>query len=477
MRGWGGHVMLGAVGASLLLNLLLGNFIAESVNDTETYINVPFGADMYARPRTPFYGWFAMLLGGRDLTFLVSPAVHFAAMVAATLLIFRAARDYGLSKAAAMALSIPLLFSNTLVLRMNDIHPEVLSVSLILLGLAFLLWSCRGGARWVPSAVAAALCVGAAYLLKPAFMVFIVAVPVLGLLLMRLRKVDWRPALMRMGALGLLILVPFLSYSTVRHAAVGNFNIVSFAGVASGGMAAQILRPETLDRLPEKHKPIAAFVLAQREQLAADAKILPIPLNSQQQRSYASTALGYFDILARNYDGILGTVEAGWWRGQWGDRTVDARPGSEWLLLNAHLGSFTVAVVIAEPLRYVLWIVGATTRFIGLITVANLPFAAAFLALCGLLVAGAARGRLAMPARPSMQSVEQMRLDLGAIVLIVGLYIVVNYLPAVMLTFPARRYVDTAGVFMAALPLYGIVRLWPLVFGGGAGATRDATAT
>jgi hypothetical protein len=45
------------------------------------------------------------------------------------------------------------------------------------------------------------------------------------------------------------------------------------------------------------------------------------------------------------------------------------------------------------------------------------------------------------------------------LVLVVGAYILANCLPMMLLAFPARRYVETAGLLLPALPLFVLLRM------------------
>jgi hypothetical protein len=235
--------------------------------------------------------------------------------------------------------------------------------------------------------------------------------------------------------------VPFVGYAGLRAATVGDFNIVSFGGFASSGMSGLMVTPDTLPKLKAGHRDLAQTILIERERLAANGTMLPIPLNSAGERSFLSAALGYFDVLARSYDNVVFDIVL-----------HQRREDESWVSFNARLQTFTFNVIAAEPLSYIAWIVGAGTRIVGLMTVANPAFIAAFgmLALMFLLqvVSGAS---LTTQWRGGGR-------EIPFLLIIVSAYTLANCLAMLLLTFPARRYVETAGILLAALPLYALLQ-------------------
>lgn len=432
----GTRVLLCAIAIAALLMAALGNFTPESLPDSGGYLDPPGWPDFLAWPRTPFYGWVVQLLGG-EVAFPGIPALQFLALSAATITLSRAARDFGMSRDAALALALPIPFGNAAILFTNDVHPDALAMALAVAGTACVLRICRSPHTPTAAGVMLATSTGLAYLLKPAFLAFCAVLPVLALLLLRLRGEPLRRSIARAAILGLLVTGPFLAYAGLRHAVVGHFHVVPFGGIASSGLAGLMLRPETVGRLPPEHRELARHVLAERDRLAAEGRMLPLPLNSRNERSFLSTALGYFDVLARNYDNVV-----------FGIVMPAVQPGRDWVEIDRHLQSFTRAVIVAEPAHYAAWIAGATARFVGMATVLNLSFALSALSLVLACLASTIMAR--MPAATAAPRLEDAGKDWAPLFLVVGAWTLANYLPAVLLTFPARRYVDIAGLLLAA---------------------------
>ncbi|TVR80022.1 MAG: hypothetical protein EA405_11525 [Rhodospirillales bacterium] len=392
--------------------------------------------------RTPFYGWLVELLGGEANGFALVPPTQFLVLGMATLILFGAVQYYGASARAALAVTLPIPFSNSALLFLNDVHPEILATSLVLVGLACLMALCRGAAT-LPAAVGLGLSLGAAYLMKPAFIMFIPVVPSMAILLLRLRGASWRQCCLPVSLVAVAVTLPFAIYAGLRYAETGSFQVVSYGGFQSSGMSGLMLRPETIAKLPREHRDRAAFIVEQRDALAAQGQMLPIPLNSQNVRSFPSAALGYFDVLARSNDNVLYDIVSG------------TRGRSEsWVEFDQSLQAFTIAVVKAEPAYYAAWVIGATTRFVGLATVANATFAVASFALAGLFCLAVLCGRVTKAAGGAGSR------DLAIVAVIVGGYTLANYLPSVLMTFPARRYVDTAALLLATFPLYALFGVW-----------------
>lgn len=418
---------------------LTGRFAPEVVPDTQSYL-VPFAwPQMLSEPRTPFYAFFIAVFGGMQNNFVLLPAMQALVLALATLSLYQAAFTWGVDGKAALALTLPIPFSNAALLFLNTVHPEILAIACVLSALAAVISFSAKPRLGSAILCGTGLCFG--YLLKPAFVFFIPVVPTLYFLLAQLHGSANLSQSLRLTFVVLCVaVVPFLAYSGLRASQTGDFNIVSFGGVASVGMSGLMLTPATIEKLSREHRELAQTILAERKRLAQSGVMLPIPLNSQNERSFVSAALGYFDVLARSYDNIVYDV------------VVPQRsPEEGWVSFNARLQAFTVEVIKAEPLSYAAWVVGAATRLVGLITIANASFIVAFLLLTGLFFFTVVRGQTGESRAPLR--------DTYFLLLVVGAYTFANSVPMLLLTFPARRYVDTAGLLLAALPLLGVLRL------------------
>src|SRR5262249_53279956 len=139
-----------------------------------------------------------------------------------------------------------------------------------------------------------------------------------------------------------------------------------FGGYQMSGLAAFMLTPDLVGRMPEIQRPFAEQVLERREQAEAAGRVPAASRNSAGERSFAATALGYFDIYARGYDDVLGHVIV-----------PLLRPGESWVESNRRLMAFSLATVRADPVRYLAWVGGATARLTGHAIASNATMLAA----------------------------------------------------------------------------------------------------
>jgi hypothetical protein len=280
---------------------------------------------------------------------------------------------------------------------------------------------------------------GAAYLLRPSFLPLIFAFPLVGLLWRMAALQPARPT--RAALLVFLLLLPFLSVASLRWTMVRDFNIVSFGGFQMSGLAALALSPEVLPRLSPDVRALAEDVLAARMAAEADGRIIGIPANSSGTRSFASAALGYFDVLARTHDDVL-----------YGIVRPQQRQGEDWVAFNARMQRWSLAVMLATPDRYAAWIVGASSRLVGRALVTNLPCVLGVLALLALIPLTWLRRVRPGPAGDGPDRISPVT---ALSLLAVGWLAATGPL-IVLTTFPASRYIDTAGLLLAA-PIWFLV--------------------
>lgn len=422
--------------AALLLAALgaAGGYRPWLSPDTGGYVAAAEAADPWGQARHPLFGWIVRLAGGPAFAWL--PLLHVALYLAASAYLLVALRRYGLSARAAAAVAASLLLSNLVLLWHSAVHPELLSAVLMLVALGSAV-RLAAGRRFLPGAAVLAAAAGGAYLLRPTFLPAIVLLPLLYGLLARLRAPV--RAARRALALALLCALPFLLTAAWREREVGDFNIVSFGGFQMSGMAGLMLSPEIVQRLPEEQRPLAQLILDGRTAAEARGEVLATPANSRGERSFVSAALGYYDLYARTYDGLLHGV-------------IAPLQGTEgWVGWNRRLMRLSLATVRAAPDRYAAWIVGAAARAVGRMVATNGPLALALAALVMLYPVAVWRRR---PARPPAAP-----LDVPALLCVTAVYTAAASALMVATTFPAARYLDTAGLLLPALPVYAALSL------------------
>jgi hypothetical protein len=206
--------------------------------------------------------------------------------------------------------------------------------------------------------------------------------------------------------------------------------VVSFGGYQMSGLAAFMLTADVVARMPEHIQPLAQSILARREQVESVGGLPVTPLNSARERSFAPTALGYFDIYARSYDELLGYVIM---------PLISA--GDGWVASNKRLMEFSLATVRADPLDYLAWVGGATARLTGRAIATNAPMLAAVALWLAMLVLTFMRRR------------ETAGEDIGAVTILALAWFACNGALPVLVTFPAARYIDSAAILLPAIPL------------------------
>jgi hypothetical protein len=296
------RMLSGMTALSVALLVVAGKFAPRVLPDTSGYLRIDGFPAMLAEPRTPLYGWLVAALDLGGTGHFAVPAFQIAAYLAAVWFLVARLRRYGLSPVAALSVGAALLFANAFLIDANWVHPELLSITCALLAV-----SGTVGLAQPKSACSVWLVVcagaGCAYVLRPSFLLLILALPALYAILRALRGDAVR--LPRAAAIFALSAAPFLGLATLRSATVGDFNIVSFGGFAMSGVATLILADDTVPRLPEDLRPYAVQVLAARRAGEDSGRMIGIPRNSSGERSYYSAALTYFDVLARTHDDMI----------------------------------------------------------------------------------------------------------------------------------------------------------------------------
>ncbi len=403
--------------------------------DTLSYFNLGPLPEAFAQPRNPLYGWlFGSLPGG----YAAVPAMQVALYLLAVIALYWAARRYGLSARGAVAISISLMMSNVVLLWSNAVIPEMPSVAMAILAIAVLFLMAREGVRFKYVALLS-LSSGLAYVLRPTFLPLIVLFPILCFVLCQVRG----SILTGKGAAALLLACafPFLAVSSLRLALVGDFNIVSFGGFQMSGMAGLMLDDGVVQRLPLEARALAEQIVEGRALAETNGLVIPTPLNSVGQRSFVSAALGYYDIYARTYDAVL-----------YGE--ISKLKGDEsWVDWNKRLMRLSISTVLAAPDRYGAWVVGGTSRAVGRLLVTNFPFALGTIVAIAVFFVSISRGR-------GTDDAAVRTIDLPVILSVVLVYTISAGALMVFVTFPASRYLDSAGVFLASVPIYFALSWW-----------------
>jgi hypothetical protein len=410
----------------------LGWFTPVEFPDTSGYLLTAQSASPWGEPRHPLYGWWltAVTEQGNSAVPVIQYVFH--VMAAATL--YSACRFAGIDRIAALALALAAILSQCLMIWGRAVLPEMLSVSLLLLAIAAVVAAVQQ--RWFLVLLCLyTVALGLSYTLRPIMLPAVAVLPLLFALFSRIVIREWFVA--RTVLLFLFGLLPFMGQSLYRLNAVGDFGLVSFGGFGISGMTVQMLTPDVIDRLPEVHRPLALQMLEAKDKAVAEQVAMPLFRNSVGQRSFQTTALDGFDTLARNYDEIM-----------WG-KLVSLRGQNEsWVAFNARMGGVNGAILRALPERWGLWVIGASSRLMGRLITYNAAFLMAMglfgvVALVNITRSGAALGGSSGASWTILS-------------LITMAWVLCTTPLTVIATFPALRYVDTGGMLLTALPLYGL---------------------
>lgn len=426
-----------APSAALVAILWGTGWTAPWINpDTAGYLTVAPYPAFYAQQRIPLYGWLVAALGSEKSLWLVV-WLQLIAHVGAAALLYASIRRLGAGRAAAVALFLPALLSQSFLIFGRGISPESFAVSLTLIAISATLLAVPGRRR-TSCLLLAGTAAAVACLLRPIMLPLVVMLPVLFALVSRIT--GRRVALRSVVTLLLLVALPLSLYAADRARHTGDFKLVAFGGFTLSAMAGLLLSQDIVQKLPASERELAMQVIAAREQAESAGRVLRTPLNSKGERSFVSAAAGYFDIYARSYDDLL-----------YGEITKLQAPGESWVEFDRRLQRFALATIALAPERYGAWIVGAASRLAGRMIVTNAPFVLAGMALLATA--------LLMLFKPECMRNLQGSTDTLLVVAVVAVYVLITAPLAVLITFPASRYIDTAAVLLPAVPLFGAIRI------------------
>jgi hypothetical protein len=427
-----GLIFAGMTAVSVAVLAVTGRFTPELTPDTAGYLEIHAFPAVLAQPRTPLYGWLVALLDLGRGSYVLVPAFQIVTYLAASWLFVAQLRRYGLSRRASLSVAATLLFANALFLVSHNVHPEFPAITCALIAFAGTVHLAAPQPRaWGFALVAAGT--ACAYVLRPSFLPLLVALPALFLCLRAMRGDTLAPG--RAAMILLVAALPFAAIASLRAATVGDANIASFGGYVMSGMAILMLSDDVVARLPDDMKPFATEMLRARRAAEEGGRVIGIPLNASEIRSYHSAALAYFDVLARTHDDMLRIAAS------------TLKPGESWVDFNRRLMRFSLAVLRAAPDRYAAWLVGATTRLIGRSLTTNLP---AVLAIA--VVAVAWPWRLLL--RREVGVAPDTRLDFPMLILCALTWLGASGVLTVLIHAPANRFIDTASLLVAAPLIY-----------------------
>ena len=418
----------------VIVLMVSGWFDPVEFPDTASYVAAAASSNPWGEPRHPLYGCFLKILSDAGVGSAFVPAINLFIHFVAVIALFYATLAYGMDRLAALAVAGAAIFNQCLVTWGHAIMPEMVSVSLLIAAFAIIVVAALNRWFW-PMAFAFGVFLGLSYMLRPIMLPAVLLLPLLFGVLSKMSTKEWRVG--RIVALMIVAVVPFFAQSVYRYHKVGDFNIVSFGGFGITGMTAQLLTPDVIERLPEAHRPLARRLLDAKQKGIDEQTVTPLFRNSSGQRSFQTTALDGFDALSRNFDEIM-----------WGQATRLKRADESWVAFNARMGALNGAILRSLPERWALWVVGASARLVGRLITYNVSFLLVCLAFCGVAIFNIIRSGSALTGA--------MGTSWTPLVLIVGSWVLCTTPLTVIAAFPALRYIDTGGLMLTAVPLYGL---------------------
>jgi hypothetical protein len=437
------HYFIFFVSFAIILHIILKNFTPFVVPDTASYLRLDSFSESLAGQRTPFFGLIAKFFHLIDPSYTILILFNNILFFLSIIILYKSGLIYGLQKSTSACLSVPILYSNPALLNLNYIHPEILSISLILISISsvLIIASEKGGIVWF---IIGPFTTAFACLLKPGFILFIFTIPFLLWIFSNEKSVKSKfNKLINIFLFFIISLLPILLYSGLRYHYVNSFHIVSSGGYQSLGIAGVLLDLESnnnFTNIPIKYKELSEVVISDKINLELKNEILITPLNSSGVRSLTSVCLGYYDIIARNYDPLKDII--------WSKIYID---GNSWVEANILAQNFVFSVIKSNPMNYIACVAGGSTRFVGLVTVTNFIF----MISVSFLLLSIFNSRKYLLSDFKIKEIDnEFNKNFFIIFFITFIYSFSSILPSLILSFPARRYIDTAGIFNASLPFY-----------------------
>ena len=321
-----------------------GRFHAETTNDTLSYTEYPFhSVDSALRNmRTPGYPLFLKLVKTATGSYDAVPVLHFLVYCGAVLVVYWGLIAVVRSSVCAALIAGSLLTMNILWLYIQAIATDTFAAAIGLCAIGFVL---RAGysaqiRNWMLAGLVLSTTI--AWLIRPAYLFLVPAVPVL-VMLLRIRnatieQLEFR-GIVRSGLkLAMLVCLPVLFWCLIRFCMVNDFGVVAFGGYNFVGIAGQFLEPGQIEMLPSDLRPLARQAIYYRDQLPQDA----IAMRDADPLNYLR--------IENNYDVTIWQIYSPAATDLYGDDASFA---------NAQLKRIAAEIVWNSPRNYLIWLVKA----------------------------------------------------------------------------------------------------------------------
>jgi len=195
------------------------------------------------------------------------PYVQILLFFSAAVLFYQALAGLRFSEWMAFAATSPLFYERLVWHYGSFVMADLPAAAFALMAVSclfFVISSFGGVMAWI----GLTLFVFLAYQIRPAYVFLVPLAPALAFVLMKIRQSkthERRPIRRAVTATVLTTFLPLLAFCGLRHATVGHFGLVSFAGVEQVGITTQFLTKAMIERFDPELRPLAKAVLEARE--------------------------------------------------------------------------------------------------------------------------------------------------------------------------------------------------------------------
>ena len=258
--------------AIMVVGSVFGFWRVQMFPDSPDYIRASTMAlePALSQSRTLGYPMILRLVATFSPDYQAIPWVHLAMLWPAVFLLDFAVRRFGASPWQAFAVSSGFMYGAiqqlyTIPSVLTEV-PATLVAGMAIACLFLIVVNPRNIGGWL----GLTFFLAASYHIRPAYLFMIPSVPCLGIVLVRVRaKCMGEPFVWEKMLLGLLSIsvLPFLAYCSLRWMVVRDFALVSFGGVQSVGLAAELLEAKMIESdLSERFRPFAQEILKGRKE-------------------------------------------------------------------------------------------------------------------------------------------------------------------------------------------------------------------
>lgn len=269
-KSWGALVAVAVI--SLMWSFVSHRFQPSVEIDSSSYTAFDWSTaqSVLSNQRTFGYPLFYALANRLALAPQYIPLLHWLALICSAFLVLEGLVSSGYRRSTAVWSAGVLMFGRSFMDQGRSITADSLACSLAIAATGcFLATSAVRPSRlsWLGLMLLTFL----SYQTRPAYLFLIPLWPVLSLCCDRFilhRESPWKTSLRRCATYGAIVVIPFVTFCTLRWAVVGHWGLVSFGGYNIIGVAGQFLDQNSVDAMPDELRPVAQAIFDRKSQLA-----------------------------------------------------------------------------------------------------------------------------------------------------------------------------------------------------------------